>query len=345
MMMRAILCKAWGGPRDLVLEQVPVPEPGPGQVRIAVQAAGVNFADTLMIAGKYQERPEFPFVPGLEAAGVIDAVGQGVIGIKEGDRVMAILGRGAFAERAIAPAEAVFPIPKTMDAPTAAGFPVAYGTSHVALRHRAELKAGETLVVHGAAGGVGLTAVQIGKILGATVIGSARGAEKLNVAKLNGATHVIDYGSEDVRQRILELTDKRGADVIYDPIGGDIFDASLRCVAWEGRILTIGYASGRIPSVAVNVLLVKNASVIGCYWGGYLKRDPSVIRKSFDELLAWFGDGLLAPHISNTFQLEETPDALEMLIARKSTGKVVIVTGITTLSAESRRQRPAAGAK
>ncbi len=338
MMMRAVQCKAWGEPKSLVVEQIPVPEPGPGQVRIAVQAAGVNFADTLMIAGKYQERPEFPFVPGLEAAGEIDAVGEGVIGIKEGDRVMAILGRGAFAERALAPAEAVFHIPKSMDAMTAAGFPVAYGTSHVALRHRAQLKAGETLVVHGAAGGVGLTAVQIGKILGATVIGTARGAEKLDIAKTNGAQHVIDYGSEDVRARVLELTDKRGADVIYDPIGGDIFDASLRCVAWEGRILTIGYASGRIPSVAANLLLVKNVSIIGCYWGAYLKRDPSVIRKSFEELLGWYIDGLLAPHVSNTFQLEETPDALEMLLSRKSTGKVVIVTGITTLSADSRRR-------
>ena len=172
-------------------------------------------------------------MPGLEAAGEIDAVGKGVIGLKEGDRVMAILGHGAFAERALAPAEAVFAIPKTMDVQHAAGFPVAYGTSHVALRHRANLKAGETLVVHGAAGGVGLTAVQIGKILGATVIGTARGAEKLDVAKANGAEHVIDYGSEDVRARVMELTDKRGADVIYDPIGGDIFDSSLRCVAWK----------------------------------------------------------------------------------------------------------------
>jgi NADPH2:quinone reductase len=345
MKMRAMQCKAWGGPRDLVLEEVTVPEPGPGQVRLAVQAAGVNFADTLMIAGKYQERPDFPFVPGLEAAGTVDAVGKGVIGLKEGDRVMAILRHGAFAERALAPAEAVFHIPKVMDGPTAAGFPVAYGTSHVALRHRAHLKAGETLVVHGAAGGVGLTAMQIGKILGATVIGTARGAEKLDVAKANGAQHVIDYGSEDVRQRILDLTDKRGADVIYDPIGGDIFDASLRCVAWEGRILTIGYASGRIPSIAANILLVKNASVVGCYWGAYLKRDPSVIRKSFEELLAWYVDGLLAPHISNTFQLEEAPDALETLMARKSTGKVVLVTGITTLSADSRRHGPVHGAK
>ncbi|MGH7006641.1 MAG: NADPH:quinone oxidoreductase family protein, partial [Alphaproteobacteria bacterium] len=229
MRMRAVLCKSWGGPRDLVIDYIPVPEPGPGQVRIAVHAAGVNFADTLMIAGKYQERPDFPFVPGLEAAGEIDAVGEGVIGIKEGDRVMAILGHGAFAERALAPAEAVFPIPKSMDASSAAGFPVAYGTSHVALRHRAQLKAGETLMVHGAAGGVGLTAVQIGKILGATVIGTARGAEKLDVAKTNGAQHVIDYGSEDIRTRTLKITEKRGADVIYDPIGGDIFDASLRC--------------------------------------------------------------------------------------------------------------------
>jgi NADPH2:quinone reductase len=338
MKMRAVLCKSWGGPRDLVLESVPVPEPGPGQVRIAVAAAGLNFADTLMIAGKYQERPDFPFVPGLEAAGEVDAVGAGVIGVKEGDRVMAILGHGAFAERALAPAEAVFHIPKTMDSATAASFPVAYGTSHVALRHRAGLKSGETLVVHGAAGGVGLTAVQIGKILGATVIGTARGPEKLDIAKANGAEHLVDYGSEDVRARILEITEKRGADVIYDPIGGDIFDASIRCIAWEGRILTIGYASGRIPSVAANLLLVKNAAVVGCYWGAYLKRDPAVIRKSFEELLGWYGDGLLAPHISGTFQLEEAPDALETLLQRRSTGKVVLVTGVTTLMSNGRRR-------
>jgi NADPH2:quinone reductase len=337
--MRAVLCKAWGDPHDLVVEEVPVPAPGPGEVRLAVQAAGVNFADTLMIAGKYQEKPPFPFVPGLEAAGVVDAVGQGVIGLKEGDRVMAVLGKGAFAEKALAPADAVFHIPRTMDGTTAAGFPVAYGTSHVALRHRAGLKAGETLLVHGAAGGVGLTAVQIGKVLGATVIGTARGAEKLDVAKANGAHHAIDYAAEDTRQRVLEITDKRGADVIYDPIGGDIFDASLRCIAWEGRLLTIGYASGRIPSVAANILLVKNASLIGCYWGAYLKRDPAVIRKSFEELIGWYGDGLLAPHISNTFELEQAADALETLLQRKSTGKVVLVTGITAVAPESRRKK------
>lgn len=336
--MRAVLCKAWGGPRSLVIEQVPVPEPGRGQVRIAVQAAGVNFADTLMIAGKYQEKPPFPFVPGLEAAGEIDAVGPDVKNLSKGDRVMAVLSYGAFAERALAPVSAVFKIPKAMDISIAASFPVAYGTSHVALRHRAHLKAGETLLVHGAAGGVGLTAVQIGKVLGATVIGTARGADKLNVARTNGATHTIDYGSEDVRARVLEITNKRGADVIYDPIGGDIFDASVRSLAWEGRLLTIGYASGRIPSVPANLMLVKNASIVGCYWGAYLRQAPDVIRRSFEELLKWYGDGLLAPHISANFQLDEAAEALEMMLERKSTGKVVLVTGITTVSSDTRRR-------
>ncbi len=330
--MRAVICKTWGEPRSLAVENVAVPEPGPGQLRLAVHAAGLNFADTLMVAGKYQEKPAFPFTPGTEAAGEVEAVGAGVKGIKEGDRVMAVLGHGAFAERALAPAAAAYKLPKSMDYATAAGFPVAYGTSHVALRHRAVLKAGETLLVHGAAGGVGLTAVQIGKVLGATVIGTARGAEKLDVAKTNGASHVIDYSREDVRERVLELTENKGADVIYDPVGGDVFDASLRCIAWEGRLLVIGFASGRIPSAPANRLLVKNCSAVGFYWGAYLRQDPGVIRRSFDELFQWYTDGLLAPHISSTFQLEEVADAMELMLARKSTGKIVLLTGVTRIN-------------
>jgi NADPH2:quinone reductase len=329
--MRAVVCRSWGGPRDLTIEERAVVDPAPGQVRLAVQAAGLNFADTLMVAGKYQEKPEFPFTPGTEVAGEVEALGAGVTGLKEGDRVMAILGHGAFAERALAPAAATFPIPPSMDYVTAAGFPVAYGTSHVALRHRAGLRAGETLLVHGAAGGVGLTAVQVGKVLGAQVIATARGQAKLDVAKANGAHHVIDYEREDVRARVLEMTKNAGANVIYDPVGGDVFDASLRCIAWEGRLLVIGFASGRIPEVPANRLLVKNFSVVGFYWGAYFRRDPQVIRRSFEELLGWYADGLLAPHVSATFELTEVADAMEQMLARRSTGKIVLLTGVTRL--------------
>jgi NADPH2:quinone reductase len=330
--MRAVLCKEWGDPSRLVVQQVEIGKPGQGQVRIAVQAAGVNFADTLMIAGKYQEKPALPFTPGTEVAGIVDAVGPGVSELAEGDRVMAVLGSGAFAERALAPASATYKIPKSLDFVSAAAFPVAYGTSHVALRHRAHLRAGETLLVHGAAGGVGLTAVQIGKILGATVIATARGAEKLDVAKANGADHLIDYGKEDVRARVLEITGGRGANVIYDPVGGDVFDASLRCVAWEGRVLVIGFASGRIPSAPANRLLVKNFSLLGFYWGAYYRQDPGVIRRSFEELLRWQVDGLLSPFISSTFPLEDAGEAMKMLMERRSTGKVVLMTGVTRIN-------------
>lgn len=327
--MRAVLCHEFGPPESLKIEEIAPPEPGEGQVAVAVHAAGVNFADTLIIEGKYQDKPPMPFSPGLEAAGVVSRVGAGVTGLKEGDRVMAMLGYGGFAEEALAPAAATMKIPDSMDFVDAAGFPVAYGTSHVALRHRGNLKAGETLLVHGAAGGVGLTAVQIGRVLGAEVIGTARGREKLDIARTNGAKHVIDYSDEDVRERVLEITGKRGADVIYDPVGGDVFDASLRCIAWEGRILVIGFASGRIPQAPANYMLVKNCAVVGVYWGAYHKRNPQVVRDSFDELFGWYDDGLLRPHVSHTFELDEVSDAMQMLLSRKSTGKIVVTTGLT----------------
>ena len=327
--MRAVLCRELGPPENLKLEDVPPPEPGEGQVTIAVSAAGVNFADTLIIAGKYQDKPPLPFSPGLEAAGIVAKVGPGVTGLKEGDRVMSMLGYGGYAEEALAPAAGTLKIPDSMDFVDAASFPVAYGTSHLGLRRRGNLKAGETLLVHGAAGGVGLTAVQIGRVVGAEVIGTARGRDKLDIAAANGAKHVIDYSEEDIRERVLEITGKRGADVIYDPVGGDVFDASLRCIAWEGRILVIGFAAGRIPQVPANYLLVKNCAAVGVFWGAYMRRDPSVVRESFEELFGWYDDGLLKPHVSATFDLEEVPDAMQMLLSRKSTGKIVVTTGLT----------------
>ena len=325
--MRAILCSRWGGPRDLALGQVEAPEPGPGEVRVAVHAAGLNFADTLMIAGKYQEKPPFPFAPGLEAAGVIEALGPGVESPRVGTRVIALTDHGAFAESVVTRARDVFPIPDGMDFVAAAGFPITYGTAHGSLIWRAQMKAGEVLLVHGAAGGVGLATVEVGKALGATVIATARGAEKLAVAKAHGADHLIDTGSEDIRGRVKDLTGGRGADVVFDPVGGEVFDASLRCAAWGARLLVIGFAAGKVPQIPANILLVKNLSAVGLYWGGYRNHAPEMLRDQFADLFGWFEAGRLRPHVSHTFELAEAAEALELLTSRKATGKIVLTTG------------------
>lgn len=237
---------------------------------------------------------------------------------------MAVAGTGAFAEEAVVPASAVVPLPDAMDFVTAASFPIAYGTSHVALRHRANLKAGEVLLVHGAAGGVGLTAVEIGKCIGATVIATAGNPDKLKVAAEHGADHLIDYSKEDIRERVKELTS--GADVVYDPVGGSAFDASLRCINWEGRILVIGFASGTIPQIPANILLVKNVSVLGTFFGAYTSNAPEVVQQSLVELMGWYAEGRLKPHVSFTYPLEQAGEALTALIERRSTGKVVLTT-------------------
>lgn len=326
--MRAVLCKALTGHEALAMEDVPVPKlAGPKSVRIAVHAAGLNFADTLVVAGKYQEKPPLPFSPGLEAAGVVLETGPEVRHVKPGDRVMATSSFGAFAEEIVTDAREVYPIPAAMDFETAAAFPVAYGTSHVGLKRRAGLKPGETLMVHGAAGGVGLTAVEIGKAMGATVIATARGAEKLAVAKAHGADHAIDYASEDLRARVKAIAGEKGVDVIYDPVGGDVFDTSLRCLAWEGRLVVVGFAAGRIPQAPANLLLVKNAAVMGVFWGAYRKHNPTALRESFAELLAWHAAGKLKPHISHRFDLSDAPAAMAAMLERRSTGKVVLTTG------------------
>ncbi|MCP5425150.1 MAG: NADPH:quinone oxidoreductase family protein [Gammaproteobacteria bacterium] len=319
--MRAILCKTLGTVDALALEDLPSPSPGPDQVKIAVHACGLNFADTLIIQGKYQTKPEPPFSPGMEIAGEIMACGAEVATLRPGDRVMAVLSYGGFSEEVIAPASAVVALPAGMDFVTAAGFPVAYGTSHLALTHRARLQAGENLLVHGAGGGVGLTAVEIGKQLGATVIASAGGPDKLDVAAAHGADHLIDYTREDIRERVKDLG---GADVVYDPVGGSAFDASLRCINWEGRILAIGFASGKIPQPPANILLVKNCAVIGLYWGAYLWRNPPLMHQSLSDLLDWYAQGRLRPHVSRTYPLEQAKTALEYLMARRSTGKLVL---------------------
>ncbi len=324
--MRAVVCKEWGGPEKLVIEDVPRPVLREGTVRVVVHAAGVNFADLLVIAGQYQEKPAFPFTPGAEAAGVVSEVGAGVSGFKPGDRVMALTGLGAYAEEAVVDAARILAIPDSMDFASAAAFPVAYGTSHGALEWRARLQAGEWLLVLGAAGGVGLAAVEVGKAMGARVIACAGGAEKLAVAQRHGADHVIDYSREDIRERVKAITGGHGADVVYDPVGGDAFDAALRSIAWGGRHIVIGFAAGRIPQIPANIVLVKNIDVIGFYWGSYQAHKPDVLRGSLEKLLGWVEEGKLKPHVSQRFALAEVAQALDSLQRRKSTGKVVLTT-------------------
>lgn len=323
--MKAVICPAFGQP--LVVTEFPSPAMIAGGVRIKVHAAGVNFADSLITGGKYQEKMEPPFVPGMELSGVVVEVAGGVTSCRPGDRVMANVTGGAFAEEAVAHWTDVHVLPDALDFITAAGFPVAYGTSHLGLK-KAGLKAGETLVVHGAAGGVGLTAVEVGKALGATVIGTAGGPDKVKVALEHGADFGIDYKAEDIRERVKALTGGRGADVIYDPVGGAVFDASLRCIAADGRILIIGFASGTVPQIPANILLVKNVTVIGYYWGAYRGLAPDMVRDSMAEALEWWAAGKLRPHVSKVMRLDEAVAAIDMLKGRAATGKIVLATGL-----------------
>jgi len=322
--MRAVLVKEWGDPSSLSIERIETKVPGPGEALVAIHACGVNFADTLMIAGKYQIRPEFPFSPGLEIAGVVTQVGKGVTHLRPGTRVLGICDYGGYAEEVTVNASMLFPIPDEMDYVKAAAFPVAYGTSHLALEHRANLQPGEVLLVLGASGGVGLTAVEIGKRMGATIIAAASTKEKLKLTQKYGADYIINYTEENLRERVKKITGGRGADVIFDPVGGDIFDEAVRAINWEGRYLVIGFAAGRIPELAINLALVKNFSLVGVYWGAYAAKDPQVLAGSLEKLLGWYKHGALNPHISKTFSLENTADALNTLMNRKSTGKVVI---------------------
>jgi len=323
--MKAMLCREWGGPDSLRLEEVARPPLAAHQARIRVRACGVNFADTLMIAGKYQVKPDFPFTPGLEATGEVIEVGAAVTHLQPGHRVLAVLRfGGAYAEEIALNADAVVPIPDDMEFVTAAAFPVAYGTSHFALTHRGQLKRGETLLVLGAAGGVGLTAVEIGKQLGAQVIAAAGGPDKLAVAREHGADELIDYQSDSIRDRVRELTQGLGADVVFDPVGGDAFDQALRAVNWEARMLVIGFAAGRIQSVPANLILVKNISVIGVVWGAQAARDPVLISRNLAEMLRWWEAGRLKPLVAKTFPLAEAGAAMRALLSRRHAGKIVL---------------------
>jgi NADPH2:quinone reductase len=322
--MRAVVCHELGGLDDLTLGELPDPVPGPGEVLVKVTAAGLNFADLLIIKGEYQEKPELPFAPGLEIAGRVEQIGPDVTDFSPGQRVMATVAFGGFAELAIARAIDVVPLPDKVNDVVAAGFAVAYGTAYGSLQWSTKLEPGETLLVHGAAGGVGLATVECGKALGAKVIATARGKDRLDVAAAHGADHVIDTNSEDIRERVKALTSGRGADVVFDPIGGDVFEASLRSIAWSGRLLIIGFAGGRVQQIPANILLVKNVSAIGFYWGSYRKHDPKRVQAGFQTLLDWADNGRIDPHVSMTFGLEQFRDALKTLEARKSTGKIVL---------------------
>ncbi|GLQ07951.1 NADPH:quinone oxidoreductase family protein [Sneathiella chinensis] len=322
--MKALVCKEFGGPDDLVLEDVAEPTIEPGKVKIEIHSVGLNFPDTLMIAGKYQFKPAFPFSPGMESAGVVTEVGEGVTRIKVGDRVMANHGFGGFAEYVLAPEEATYVLPDNMPYDQAAGFPVTYGTTYHALVDRAQIKPGEVLLVHGAAGGVGLNAVEIGKALGATVIGTVGSDEKKDIVRQYGADHVINYSTESIRDRVKELTDGKGADVIYDPVGGDAFDQSMRCINWEGRLLVVGFASGRIAELKTNLALLKGCSVMGVFWGEFARRTPEANRANFETMLKMVEKGDLKPHVSHHFPLEQGGEAMKALLSRKTTGKVVI---------------------
>lgn len=317
--MRAIQVTELG--QTAYTEHAVRPAPGKGQVLISIEACALNFADLLMVKGTYQEKPDLPFSPGMEVSGVVVEHGEGVSAAKIGTRVAVFGGHGGLAEFGVFPAQLCVPLPEKMDFRTAAAFQVAYSTSHVALDYRAGLKKGETLLVLGAAGGVGLTAVELGKLMGATVIAAARGKDKLAIAAQHGADHLIDTDRDDLREVVKSLG---GADVVYDPVGGDLFTAALRACRPEARVLTIGFASGDVPQIAANHLLVKNVSVLGFYWGGYLAFKPSVLTDSLTQLFEMYLSGKLKPHISHEFSLEKAADGLELLRARKSTGKIVI---------------------
>lgn len=324
--MKAVLCKTLGPPESLVVEEVPSPEVKPGQVLVKVGACGVNFPDTLIIQGKYQTKPDLPFSPGGEIAGEVVEVASDVTSVKKGDRVIALCGHGGFAEEIAIDASRIVHIPKEMDFVTASGFLLTYGTSYHALKQRANIQPGETLLVLGAAGGVGLAAVELGKAMGARVIAAASTPEKLALAKEHGADELIDYSKEDLKERAKELTGGKGVDVVYDPVGADLFEPAVRATGWNGRVLVVGFAGGYIPKLPINLTLVKGCSVVGVFWGTFTRKQPKDSEQNNKELLEMYLNGKVKPHVSQTFPLEKTADALNTLQNRKAQGKVVITT-------------------
>ncbi len=323
--MRAVVCKEFGPPERLVVEELPTPEIGDHQVLLDVKACGVNFPDLLIIENKYQFKPPLPFSPGGEVSGVVKAVGAKVGALKPGDRVLGAPGFGGFAEQVAIDARLCVPIPAAMPFDVAAAFLFTYGTSHYALKDRAALRAGETLLVLGAAGGVGLAAVELGKAMGAKVIAAASSAEKLQVCREHGADEGIDYAKEDLKERIKALTGGNGADVIYDPVGGDFSEQAFRSIAWEGRFLVIGFAAGPIPKIPLNLVLLKGAQIVGVFWGSFTMREPERHQANIRELMEWYLAGKLKPRISATYPFARVAEALGDLAARRVKGKVVLV--------------------
>ncbi len=324
MAMKAVVCKQYGPPESLVLEELASPRPAGGEVVVSVKAASVNFPDVLIIQNKYQFKPPLPFSPGSELAGVVKEVGSGVTAFRPGDRVMAFTTYGAFAEEVKTEATRLLPLPEKMDFVTGAAFVLTYGTSDHALRDRAALKAGETLLVLGAAGGVGLAAIEIGKALGARVIACASSEDKLSVCREHGADATINYAAEDLRERIKTLSDGRGVDVVYDAVGGSYTEPAFRSLAWRGRLLVVGFAAGDIPKLPLNLPLLKGASVVGVFWGDFARREPGEYAASKNQLGRWHAEGRLNPHVSQTLPLERAAEAIKLLASRQAKGKVVV---------------------
>ncbi|MBF0676742.1 NADPH:quinone oxidoreductase family protein [Pseudomonas sp.] len=322
--MKALLCNAYGPASSLVLADIMAPEIKPGEVLLNVHAAGVNFPDSLIIEGKYQFQPSLPFAPGGEVAGIVAAVGEQVRNFKPGDRAMALTGWGGFAEQVAVSAQQVIPMPAGMDFNTAAGFGMAYGTAMHALKQRANLQPGETLLVLGAAGGTGLAAVEIGKAMGARVIAAASSEEKLEVAKVAGADALINYSKGNLKDTLKAQTNGQGVDVVFDPVGGELFEQALRAMAWNGRLLVVGFASGQIPQVPANLALLKGAAIIGVFWGSFAQRQAQDNAANFQQLFAWHAQGKLQPRVSQIFPLAQGGLAIDTLARRKALGKVVV---------------------
>ena len=322
--MKAILCKSFGPPENLVLEEVQDLKPGEGEALVEVYAAALNFPDTLQIEGKYQWEHPFPFTPGSEAGGTIKELGPNVKGFDKGDRVMATPGIGAMAEQVCVPVSGLRKIPDSMSFQTASGFPMVYTTSYYALKQRANLKPGETLLVLGASGGVGVTAVELGKLMGAQVIAGASSEEKLQFAKKAGADLLVNYSDGDLKTKIKELTKGKGADVIYDPVGGDLFDQATRCINWNGRLLVVGFASGRIPEYKANLALLKGASMIGVFMGRFATEEPEAYETNMDELFEFFKQGKIKPAVNQSFKMHDFVSAFNIFKERKAMGKVTL---------------------
>jgi len=323
--MKAILCTAFGPPESLVVADIDAASPGPGEIAVAVKACALNFFDTLIIAGKYQFRPDFPFSPGAEVAGIVSAVGAGVTAFKPGDRVIGHLYWGGCRQEVVAAAEKFVPLPAGLDDTLAAGLTVTYGTGLHALKDRARLRPGETLAVLGAAGGVGQAAVEIGKLMGARVIACASSDDKLDFCKRLGADEGFNYATGDLKEGLRRLTGGKGVDVVYDAVGGDLSEPALRAIAWQGRFLVVGFAAGDIPRIPLNLVLLKGCDLVGVFWGEHIAREPMSHRANMADLLAWAADGRIKPHVHKVYSLAETPQALAAIARREVKGKAVVV--------------------